>query len=145
MALASMYIEPPLVKEVRQYAGLLADIPAGWALCDGASGRPDLRSKFIKGTAAAENPGGTGGSATHTHPDHPALSHSGGAVGSIAATAAAAVKIGTSGATGAANTHTHPAPSFTPPDQHAAQSHTAANSEPAYYKLAYITKPEWWP
>ena len=49
------------------WGGLLANIPAGWALCDGQGGRPDLRSRFIKGAAAAAEPGGTGGAATHSH------------------------------------------------------------------------------
>src|SRR5512139_3019092 len=49
------------------WGGLLAAIPAGWALCDGANGTPDLRSVFIKGAAAGANPGATGGATTHTH------------------------------------------------------------------------------
>lgn len=49
------------------WSGTLADIPAGWALCDGGVGRPDLREKFVVGAAAAVEPGGTGGAATHTH------------------------------------------------------------------------------
>ena len=47
--------------------GLLAAIPTGWALCDGQNGTPDLRSKFVKGAAAAADPGTTGGASTHTH------------------------------------------------------------------------------
>jgi microcystin-dependent protein len=31
------------------WSGSLANIPAGWALCDGANGTPDLRSRFIVG------------------------------------------------------------------------------------------------
>jgi len=31
------------------WAGAIVDIPAGWALCDGNDGRPDLRDKFIIG------------------------------------------------------------------------------------------------
>jgi len=49
------------------WSGALADIPAGWHLCDGTSGTPDLRDRFILGTSAAEDPGATGGSNTHTH------------------------------------------------------------------------------
>jgi len=60
--------------------GLLSAIPSGWVLCDGTNGTPDLRDKFVKGAAAGQNPGGTGGSSTHTHADHPALAHSGSAV-----------------------------------------------------------------
>lgn len=73
------------------WSGLLANIPTGWALCDGAGGRPDLRSKFIKGSAAGINPGAEGGANTHTHPDHPALTHSGATVNAHSAHAGAAV------------------------------------------------------
>lgn len=51
---------------ITMWSGLLASIPAGWALCDGGGGRPDLRSIFIKGAAAGVDPGATGGAATHT-------------------------------------------------------------------------------
>lgn len=48
------------------WGGLLANIPSGWALCDGTGGTPDLRDRFIKGAAAAAEPGATGGAANHT-------------------------------------------------------------------------------
>lgn len=31
------------------WGGAIVDIPAGWALCDGNSGRPDLRDRFVIG------------------------------------------------------------------------------------------------
>lgn len=31
------------------WSGAIVDIPAGWALCDGNNGTPDLRNKFIIG------------------------------------------------------------------------------------------------
>ena len=52
---------------IAMWSGLLANMPAGWALCDGQNGTPDLRSKFVKGAAAGVDPGATGGAATHTH------------------------------------------------------------------------------
>lgn len=52
---------------ILKWAGLLVNIPTGWHLCDGTVGTPDLREKFIKGTAAGQNPGATGGALTHTH------------------------------------------------------------------------------
>ena len=40
------------------WAGTIASIPAGWALCNGATGTPDLTDKFIISVASsAENPG----------------------------------------------------------------------------------------
>ncbi|NOR85640.1 hypothetical protein GQ473_05985 [archaeon] len=44
--------------------GLIADIPAGWALCNGTSGTPDLRAKFVRG--ASGEAGTTGGADEHT-------------------------------------------------------------------------------
>lgn len=79
----------------------------------------------------------TGGAKTHTHTDHPALTHTGGAVGTIAQTATAGIKIGTAGITGAALTHIHPAPSFTQPSQHNTQGHDSPSHLPPYF-VVYI-------
>lgn len=38
------------------WAGAIVDIPAGWALCDGNGGRPDLRDKFVIGAGNTYNP-----------------------------------------------------------------------------------------
>lgn len=51
------------------WSGLLVNIPVGYDLCDGGGGRPELRSKFLRGASAGIEPGGTGGSDTHTHTD----------------------------------------------------------------------------
>lgn len=76
---------------IAMWHGLLANIPAGWHLCDGTAGTPDLRSSFVKGAAAGLDPGATGGATTHTHTDHPALVHSGAAVDAHSAHSGAAV------------------------------------------------------
>ncbi len=140
MAIASWAIEEVRLGTIRLWHGLLANIPSGYALCDGSLGTPDLRDKFVKGAPVGQNPGSIGGSATHTHAEHAAQSHSGGAVGAIAASATAAVKIGTSAASAADKSHNHPAPSFTQPSAHPALSHDSPNSEPSYYTVAYIMK-----
>ena len=50
------------------WAGTIASIPAGWIICDGNGGTPNLLAKFVEGVAtAATNPGTTGGAATHGH------------------------------------------------------------------------------
>lgn len=46
------------------WSGTADDIPAGWALCDGQDGRPDLRNKFIIGAGDTYAAGATGGSET---------------------------------------------------------------------------------
>jgi len=63
--------------------GILATIPAGWVICDGTNGTPDLRDKFIRGAEGDDVPatttvGTVGGSnnttltepmlASHSHP-----------------------------------------------------------------------------
>jgi hypothetical protein len=52
---------------ILMWAGLLADIPAGWNLCDGTNGTPDLRDRFIYGWTDGIDPGTTGGALTHKH------------------------------------------------------------------------------
>ena len=47
--------------------GSIASIPAGWVLCDGLYGTPDLRDIWICGAGGAHAPGDSVGSATHTH------------------------------------------------------------------------------
>lgn len=58
---------PSLKGVIAMWSGLLKNIPAGWALCDGENGTPDLRDMFIKGSAAGVDPGVTGGANVHKH------------------------------------------------------------------------------
>ena len=51
---------------ITMWHGLIANIPYGWTLCDGTSGTPDLREKFVRGSPAATEAGDTGGADTHT-------------------------------------------------------------------------------
>lgn len=112
------------------WSGSIASIPAGWALCNGASGTPDLRGRFIVGAGDAYAVGDTGGAANHDH--------------------AITVDAGTTGLTintTTANVNGDGDPpaallSATPDDpQH---THTAsadnADSRPPYYALAFIMK-----
>jgi len=60
---------PPAVPAgvIVMWSGSLDAIPVGWALCDGTNGTPDLRDKFVRGAAAGEDPGKTGGVTAHQH------------------------------------------------------------------------------
>jgi microcystin-dependent protein len=61
------------------WSGSVGSIPAGWALCDGTSGTPDLRDRFIVGAGSSYTVGATGGAAqvTLTVDQMPAHSHTG--------------------------------------------------------------------
>ena len=49
------------------WSGAVVDIPFGWHLCDGTSGTPDLRDRFIVGAGGGYVVGTTGGSNSHKH------------------------------------------------------------------------------
>lgn len=49
------------------WSGTIANIPAGWKLCDGTAGTPDLRDRFVRGAPAATDPGLFAGADTHAH------------------------------------------------------------------------------
>lgn len=54
------------------WSGSIASIPTGWLLCNGTSGTPDLRDRFIVGAGSTYAVAATGGSAnaivvSHTH------------------------------------------------------------------------------
>lgn len=49
---------------ITMWSGSIVAIPAGWALCDGTSGRPDLRDRFIVGAGSTYAIGATGGANT---------------------------------------------------------------------------------
>lgn len=54
--------------EIRMWSGTIANIPAGWSLCDGTNATPNLLGRFMRGVpTAVTNPGTSGGSDTHTH------------------------------------------------------------------------------
>lgn len=54
------------------WSGSIGSIPAGWVLCNGSNGTPDLRNRFIVGAGSTYAVDATGGSAdaivvSHTH------------------------------------------------------------------------------
>lgn len=126
------------------WSGSTGSIPAGWVLCNGANGTPDLRDRFIIGAGNTYAVNATGGTAdavvvTHTHsitdPGHthsgtyyegtPQPSGSGPTVTSPTQfIAAVAIPTATTGITGTNSSGV---------------SGTGANIPP-YYALAYIQK-----
>ena len=68
------------------WSGTIANIPEGWALCNGTNGTPNLTSRFVVGAVsdadATYAPGATGGAAsvTLTSTQIPAHTHSSGSL-----------------------------------------------------------------
>ena len=65
------------------WSGSIGSIPSGWALCNGSSGTPDLRDRFVVGAGSTYAVGATGGSAnavvvshSHTFAGDPLGNHS---------------------------------------------------------------------
>lgn len=116
------------------WGGLVANIPSGWVLCDGLNGTPDLRSKFIKGSAAGANPGVTGGAASASYtPAGTVGAHTHTFTASSNAASPKLMTANTSSGVAASGTSGSTAPSF---------SGTPATipTEPAYYSLCFIQK-----
>jgi microcystin-dependent protein len=64
------------------WSGSIASIPAGWLLCNGTSGTPDLRNRFIVGAGSTYAVGAIGGTAdavvvSHSHSASTSSSDSG--------------------------------------------------------------------
>ncbi len=148
------------------WTGLLANIPVGYSLCDGGDTRPELRGKFLRGSADGVDPGGEGGSDSHTHTDqnggaHAAHSQTSAGDHDHAETDVIGSHTHTSGLTpnsGAAEpipdltlvrgAHSH-GPSaegghlnhaFTDPGDHAHNPWSTDDGRPDYYEVAFIMK-----
>ncbi len=131
------------------WSGSIASIPSGWLLCNGSSGTPDLRDRFIVGAGSTYAVAATGGSAdavvvSHTHTAtstdsghiHNAITQTSGSSssgaqytnsfsGSVNTTSTAMIQTGTANITTTVAT--------------AGVSGTNQNLPP-YYALAYIMK-----
>lgn len=52
---------------IAPWSGAIVNIPAGWSLCNGANGTPDMRDKFILAAGGSAAVDDTGGTLTHDH------------------------------------------------------------------------------
>jgi len=133
------------------WAGSIDSIPAGWELCNGSNGTPDLRDKFIRGAAPGEDPGTLGGTIAHHHtyteiPQHRhtidsgGSSHTHGGVRGVADNVGALVlnsvifRASTSYTDYASYSHTHSVPTI------GLTTCTTEDTDnlPPYFKVAFI-------
>lgn len=111
------------------WSGSTSNIPSGWALCDGSSGTPDLRNRFIVGAGSNYSVNSTGGTdsvtlsisqmPSHNHSMSSAggHGHSGstsgdGSHGHSGSTGGASANHTHGGSTSGAGDHAHDAPWF---------------------------------
>ena len=145
------------------WSGSAAAIPSGWLLCNGTSGTPNLRDRFVVGAGTTYAVGATGGAATvtlaeanlpaHTHTitgttdSQGSHSHSNNAtvgntttnsgIGGLSYGQATTAESPTSRiSTNAAGAHTHNVSGSTS----SVGSGTAVATLPPYYALCYIMK-----
>lgn len=89
------------------WSGSIASIPAGWALCDGSNGTPNLRNRFIVGAGSTYAVNDTGGANSVTLTTAQLPSHTHGA-GTLATGSAGSHSH--SGSTNSTGAHTHSLP-----------------------------------
>jgi hypothetical protein len=131
------------------WSGSIASIPSGWLLCNGSSGTPDLRDRFIVGAGSTYAVAATGGTAdavvvSHTHTASTIATDSGHTHSSNANGAP------NGGGAGSAMTNSGNSPGYATTTGNAnITASTTVNSAgvsgtnqnlPPYYALAYIQK-----
>lgn len=125
---------------ITMWSGDIGAIPAGWALCDGTNGTPDLRDRFIVGAGTTYTVGSTGGETQHilTVDEMPSHSHDFSGFGG----SATATLVATSTAGGTPNRVAQGGGSATGnyPKIAGSGSGQAHENRPPYYAMAYIIK-----
>lgn len=119
---------------IAMWSGTLASIPAGWILCDGTNGTPDLRDRFIMGWSASVDPGGTGGTLQHAH-GATGLTFTGDAVAAASTTATPDLVTLDVLATGVS-----PVTTATGAIGGSTANNVSGDALPPYFKLAYLMK-----
>jgi len=126
--------------------GAIGSVPAGWYLCDGSNGTPDLRDRFVVGAGSTYSVSQTGGSTdaivvSHTHTATSAVTdpgHNHTAVGTVPTGGNINTGGGTNGGVVTTSTATTGVTVATTVNS-AGTSGTNANLPP-YYALAYVMK-----
>ena len=127
------------------WSGSIGSIPAGFALCNGLNGTPDLRDRFIVGAGSTYAVDATGGSAdaivvSHTHTATSVVTDPGHTHTVNGSTAAGSNAFG-AGATGGSLTTNSNTTGITVATTNASAGTSGTNANlPPYYALCYIMK-----
>lgn len=100
------------------WSGTSGNIPAGWVLCDGSNGAPDLRDRFIVGAGNTYTEGAVGGAPTHNH-------------GGITPEGGTPIKVGT---------YSNPPTSLYCSSKDHTHALSSDNNLPPYYAMCFIMK-----
>lgn len=119
------------------WSGSIASIPTGWALCNGSSGTPDLRDRFIVGAGNNYSVAGVGGTTDSQLPAHTHNVTNGSANSFTAVTSVSDESINQGGGGGVNVADQESSTTFT--IQSAGISSTNQNLPP-YYALAFIMR-----
>ena len=130
------------------WSGSIGSIPAGYVLCNGSNGTPDLRDRFVVGAGSTYSVDATGGSAnsivvSHTHTatsvvTDPGHNHSFNILSTIANGNNAYTATGAQVGTGTVTTQTT---GVTVATTNASTGTSGTNANlPPYYALCYIMK-----
>ncbi len=130
------------------WAGTIATIPNGWALCDGLDGRPDLLDQFVRGVnTAVTEAGATGGQTiitlittqlpSHGHTTTEANHFHQNTRGNVA-TAGGGVLTGSGNLT--SSIQTEPTSLSLGANTSSAGSSNSHNNVPPFFEIAYIIK-----
>ena len=126
------------------WSGSIASIPSGWLLCNGTSGTPDLRNRFVVGAGSTYAVANTGGSANATLPTHThtaTSTDSGHTHGFTASVTNSSTPTGPAGAGDSVSSSTTATSNAVITTTIAATGDSPTNANlPPYYALAYIMK-----
>lgn len=122
------------------------EIPAGWRICDGNDGTPDLRGKYVVGISGDTDRVPTG-NASHDHTNSSTVAggeHVHDVTGSIGGTVSKVdvSDIG-SGTSGISKTHSHTVDLDLPSSgthQHTTSNTNPANNDPPYLQVYFIMR-----
>ncbi|MCE9583173.1 MAG: hypothetical protein K8T20_11835 [Planctomycetes bacterium] len=128
------------------WSGRLAQLPSGWALCDGTNGTPNLVARFVRGiNTSRTDPGTLGGSDTHLHAHTATHSHEVPWQIPAGVAARSTASLGTGGSAAGIQEPTNNSGVTTSAARQktnavAPGSTDSADGRPAFYELAFIIK-----